>query len=329
MESEATMPALIAHNLFAERTASALPGQVLKDEEEKLAYALGAQGPDPFYFRWTGPVTHNHACHVLAHDMHAEKVSDALTCLRKSVDCLVSEDQRLGRAFVLGLFSHYWLDSHAHPFIYAQQYALIEADPELASSQSEVHAVIEADLDSWLLWLLRREAAETGKASLAALETTDRIGQVGSALFSQMAHEIFGLSVNGEQYGYAVRDYRRVYHALEPKGRLSELALTNAEEMARTYSMLGALVHPAHAEAACASGNTAHHEWKDLATGASSTKDFLQVFEDAEASWPEAASSFLAGEPLAPLVAGRNYNGEIMGEGESAPATEQMSAAAD
>lgn len=322
------MPALIAHNLFAERCASALPDQMSPDEEEKLAFALGAQGPDPFFFRWTGPVTHNHACHVLAHDMHAEKVSDALACLRRSVDCLVGEDQELGRAFVLGLFSHYWLDSHAHPFIYAQQYALIEADPELAPSHNEVHTVIEADLDSWLLWLFKKEAAETGKASLGALETTERVSRVGSALFSQVAHEVFGLSINAEQYGYAVRDYRRVYHALEPKGRLSELALTNVEEAAHTYSMLGALIHPAHAEAACASGNTAHHEWKDPATGTSSTKDFLQVFEDAVRSWPEAAASFLAGDPLAPLAAGRNYNGEIMGEGESAPAAKQAGTAA-
>lgn len=314
------MPALIVHHLFAEETAPKLPEGILEDAEERAAYSLGAQGPDPLFCRWTGPVTHNHACHVLAHRMHAEKVSPALECLRANIASLPQEDQGLGRAFVLGLFSHYFLDSRAHPFIYAEQWSLMEADPVLAGSPSEVHGVIEADLDSWMLWMLRSQHAETGEAAQEALQSTPRIGRMGSALFSQAAHEIYGINLNGEQYAAAVKDYRRLYRALEPKGRLSELALTNIEEIARDYSMLGALVHPALAQTECISANTAHRAWKDPATGASSTADFLGLFEKAVGAWPEAAHAFLEGAPAAQLVRGRNYDGDLMGPGESEPA---------
>lgn len=313
------MPALITHCLFAEETLPYLPHELFANGEEQRAYILGAQGPDPFFCRWTGPVTHDHTCHVLASQMHEEKVAAGLESLRAAVSALPAEDQGIGRAFALGLFSHYWLDSHAHPFVYAEQYTLADQDADLASAHNEVHAVIEADIDSWLLWIRKQEGAETGKAAQRALETTPRISQIASALFSQTAHEVFGLPLDGKQYGHAVRDYARLYHALEPKGKVSELTLTNIEELARAYSMLGALVHPAHHSEECVSANTEHHVWKDPATGQESTESFLDVFEAAEKSWPEAASAFAAGNDVFPLTGNRNYNGDFMSEGEGAP----------
>lgn len=313
------MPALITHSLFAEETLPYLPHELFSNGEEQRAYILGSQGPDPFFCRWTGPVTHNHTCHVLADQMHAEKVAAALESLRAAVLALPKEDQGIGRAFTVGLFAHYWLDSHAHPFVYAEQEALGAQDPDLVSAHSEVHAVIEADIDSWLLWARKEEGAETGEAAQRALETTPQISRIGSALFSQTAHEVYGLPLDGKQYGHAVRDYARLYHALEPKGRLSEITLTNVEELAREYSMLASLVHPAHHDTSCASANTEHHVWKDPATGKESTESFLDVFEAAEKSWPEAAEAFLAGKDLFPLTGNRNYNGDFMSEGEGAP----------
>lgn len=313
------MPALIAHSLFAEETLPYLPHELFSNGEEQRAYILGAQGPDPFFCRWTGPVTHNHTCHMLAKLMHEKKAAAGLESLRAAVSALPEEDQGIGRALVSGLFSHYWLDSHAHPFVYAEQAQLAAEDADLAAAHNEVHAVIEADIDSWLLWIRKQEGAETGEAAQRALETTPDISRVGSALFSQVAHEVFGLPLDGTQYGHAVRDYARLYHALEPKGKVSELTLTNIEELARDYSLLGALVHPVHQSEKCASANTGHHAWKDPATGKESTESFLDVFEAAEKSWPVAVDAFLAGDAIFPLTGNRNYNGDFMSEGEGAP----------
>ena len=45
------MPALITHHLFGERSATLLPEGLITSEEELLAFLLGNQGPDPFFFR--------------------------------------------------------------------------------------------------------------------------------------------------------------------------------------------------------------------------------------------------------------------------------------
>lgn len=58
-------------------------------------------------------------------------------------------------AFALGLLSHYVLDRNAHPFVYEQQFGIVESDPELEASGSQVHAVLESDLDVLMLQLKR------------------------------------------------------------------------------------------------------------------------------------------------------------------------------
>ena len=59
------------------------------------------------------------------------------------------------RAFAMGLLSHYVLDRNAHPFVYERQFGIIESDPELEDSGSQVHAVLESDLDVLMLQVKR------------------------------------------------------------------------------------------------------------------------------------------------------------------------------
>ena len=60
---------------------------------------------------------------------------------------------RVGRAWTLGMLSHYVLDRNAHPFVYAQQWGIQEALPHPPRRRSQVHAVIESDLDLLMLQL--------------------------------------------------------------------------------------------------------------------------------------------------------------------------------
>ena len=62
------------------------------------------------------------------------------------------------RAFAMGLLSHYVLDRNARPFVYEQQFGIIESDPELEDSGSQVHAVLESDLDVLMLQVKRNGA---------------------------------------------------------------------------------------------------------------------------------------------------------------------------
>ena len=58
-------------------------------------------------------------------------MSRQFACLRDGVSHLLPRDASLGRAFALGLLSHYVLDRNAHPFVYEQQFGIVESDSEL------------------------------------------------------------------------------------------------------------------------------------------------------------------------------------------------------
>ena len=147
------MPALITHHLFGEESIDRLPQGVITSDEERIAFILGNQGPDPFFFHILTPRVSD--CTLLAQVMHRSRMSRQFSCLRDGVSHLLPRDASLGRAFALGLLSHYVLDRNAHPFVYEQQFGIVESDPELEASGSQVHAVLESDLDVLMLQLKR------------------------------------------------------------------------------------------------------------------------------------------------------------------------------
>ena len=210
------MPSLITHHIFGEDAAQRLPKGLIDGEEELLAFLLGNEGPDPFFVRFSTIPARVSACRHLARDMHNSHVTRAFGDIRSSVGHLPVEDERIGRAFALGLLGHYALDRTAHPFIYAQQYALLE-QPGLADAPHELHAIIESDIDSWILWE-KRHATVLEHHPASDLMHTARIDRVGGTIFSQVAFAVFGLNVGPEEYGAAVSDYQWVYRRIEPAG---------------------------------------------------------------------------------------------------------------
>ena len=94
-------------------------------------------------------------CMELARVMHRSRMSKQLAALRDGVTHLQPADAGVGRAWTLGLLSHYILDRNAHPFVYAQQWDIQEADDDLTGAGSQVHAVIESDLDVLMLQIKR------------------------------------------------------------------------------------------------------------------------------------------------------------------------------
>ena len=95
------MPALITHHLFGEESIDRLPQGVITSDEERIAFILGNQGPDPFFFHILTPRVSD--CTLLAQVMHRSRMSRQFACLRDGVSHLLPRDASLGRAFALGL----------------------------------------------------------------------------------------------------------------------------------------------------------------------------------------------------------------------------------
>ena len=298
------MPAIICHHIFGEDAAAALPSGMVEGEEELLAFLLGNQGPDPLFARFSAPARRTRADHRLGHEMHDARCREALLAFRDGVSHLPVPDERIGRAFVLGLLGHYCLDSRAHPFVFAQQEALEAASPELAGAGSELHAVIESDIDSWILWEKRR-ATVLDRPAHTNLMRTERIDRVAGALFSQVALSVYGEAMGAEEYGACVADYELEYRLLDPAGGVLARATGAIERLVRPHSLAESMAHRVVTSCECAAANLERRAWADPADGRVRHESFADLFDEALSCYPALAESFSRGK----LEAERNYNG--------------------
>ena len=303
------MPAIITHHLFGEDAAALLPQGILDGQEDLLAFLLGNQGTDPFWARFSTTPAMASTCHAFALRVHAEHISQALMALRDCVSRLPEEDKSIGRAFALGMAGHYVFDSVAHPLVYAQQEDLIAVDPSLENARSEIHSIMEADLDVWML-REKRNATVLDTPCTQALARTERIDRIAGTMLSQVAWQVFGLEVGATEYGLAVRDYALFYRLIDPPSKIAG-SLARLERIGRPHSYLLAHAHHVTQDESCPFANLKHHLWRNPATNEASRASFPDLFHDALMAWPAFSQRLAEGnlERLEAMVAGIDYNG--------------------
>lgn len=308
------MPALITHHLFGEESIDRLPAGLISSEEERIAFILGNQGPDPYFFRFRTPRLKD--CMHLAAVMHRSRMTRQFEAIRSGVSHLQKTDANLGRAFALGLLSHYVLDRNAHPFVYEQQFGILKADESLAASSSEVHAVIESELDVLMLSLKRDGATCADFPPAAEIVTTDRIDMVAGALMSFAAMSVYDLDIPVGEYGGAVADMQLLYRTIEPAGSRKIQALAALEGLVKDHSLLGSLAHRVCDEPSARTGNMGHLSWKNPFTETASCKSFPEVFDAALDDYARTAARFIEGENMADVTGHVNYSGRVLDETE-------------
>lgn len=304
------MPAIITHHLFGEDALKDLPAGTIESQEELLAFLLGSQGPDPLLARFSALPRETRPCRELGTAMHDDRVVEALVSMREAVVTLSEDDKRVGRAFVLGFLGHYVLDSTAHPFVYAQQNALVSANAELEGLEDEVHALIEADIDVWMLWGQRGLTVNDTQTS-ANLAHTERVTRVASALVAHMADEVFDMQIGAHDYGDAVSDYELIYALIDPATSKRSEIVFRIENLVRGKSYLQALAHHVSTSDECPAANLERNRWRDPLTGKPHTDSFADLYYIALEKWPAFAKALLEGDfqTLEELVGEINYNG--------------------
>lgn len=301
------MPALITHRLFGEESIDRLPEGIITSEDERTAFLLANQGPDPFFFRFRTP--HMGTCMELARVMHRSRMSRQLAALRDGVTHLQPADAGVGRAWTLGLLSHYVLDRNAHPFVYAQQWGIQNADSDLTGAGSQVHAVIESDLDILMLQLKREGATVSSYPPAGELASNERVDKVAGALMSFVASSVYGLTVGANEYGGAVADMQLVYRIIEPAGSARSDALAHLEGLVNDYSLLQALAHRVTAEPPAGAGNLAGSTWVDPFTHETRDESFPVLFERALDDYRQTAARFIADPDMGAVTGHLNYSG--------------------
>lgn len=308
------MPALITHHLFGEESIDRLPAGIIGSDDERMAFLIANQGPDPFFFRVRTP--HIVECMSLAHAMHRCRISPQFAALRDGVSHLQRHDAQIGRAFALGMLSHYVLDRNAHPFVYAQQWGIQEVDETLENAGSQVHAIIESDLDVLMLQIKRDGATTADCPPESELVSTARINKVAGALMSHVALSVFELLVGAIEYGGAVADMKLVYKLVEPSGAPISQMLGRLEGSFRGQSLLASLAHRVTAEPPLRAGNMGHIEWENPFTRQVSHESFPEVFDRALDDYAQAAAAFVDGVPMEEVTGRVNYSGRPLTDDE-------------
>lgn len=303
------MPAIITHHLFGEEAARRFSAHVSLAEEELLAFLLANQGPDPFSFGFTANPLAIQTCHELAMAMHAGHELEALLVARDAVAHLPAADQGIGRAFALGLLAHYLLDSEGHAFVNSQVDAICDAGVGLEHARKQVYALIQSELDTWMLWSARSQTINDAPA-WADLARTPRVSRIAGTIFAQIAWQVFGSKLRPERYERCLHDYELVYKAIDPTGNRRGKALAEAERLGTDYSLLDALSHTDKPTDDCAAANLACHPWRDPLTGAERCASFVDVYYKALEQWPAMALAYArANDAELQTLMRRSYGG--------------------
>lgn len=308
------MPALITHHLFGDAALPQLPAGLIADEDQRAAFLLGNQGPDPFFFAVT--TTRGATVRSMGHLMHTERMAASFEVLRASVERLPAADRGIGRAFVCGMLGHYVLDRTAHPFVYAHEFELCDDNPELHDAYHEVHALIESDIDAAMLRRLKGVDVRAF-APVRALDAEPRVLRAAGALLAQCAGVVYGLPLRATDYANALGDMRLCYRAIEPAGSRRSRRLGAAERAVRAHSQLEALAHRIDMPADASAMNPERRPWIDPFSGEVSHDSFADRFEAAGQAYHLLLTQLLDGADTRDITRGLDYEGRQLDANES------------
>ena len=186
------MPSLITHDFFGRDVYDRLFGTIGGSRDEAEAFLLGNQGPDPLFYAVLSPRLRAHR--RLGSTMHSKKPTELVKALKDALSILNGAELPIGRAYALGFLCHYALDSTAHPLVYFHEYRLCDAgEPGLSRADgSEVHSLIESELDELTLFTRRGQTVATFDPSAEILKASDFVLHVVSKLYAYLALTVYG-----------------------------------------------------------------------------------------------------------------------------------------
>lgn len=278
------MPAMLTHDLFGQDAFGPALGAIdLYTPDERDAFLLGNQGPDPlFYLALLPPLEEFER---LGTTMHHIPPSAPFVSLRKAADGLPEVDQPIALAYLAGFTCHYLLDRAVHPFVYFWERGICAAgvDDLDESDASIVHAEIERDLDEMVLFVKRDQTIETYRPYEQVLCARDDVLRVIGDLYCS---SVVGSLAEDEPtasrvFPLAVKSFRVTQRMFwSPTGKLSDaLAFAEKPLLNNRYSLVRAMSHRVRAQSTSDFDNRDHATWRNPFTGESSRDSFWDIYD--------------------------------------------------
>lgn len=308
------MPSIVTHYLLGESVIERLnaswpDGVFLATQDERDAFMLGNQGPDPMFFCLA--CSHGSTLRTLGRTMHRRRCAQAIDGMRTLSAAMAPDDKRVAMAWTYGFLCHQVLDRTAHPLVYSLEYELINSGiKELENAPTQIHGQIEADLDSMMLWRTKGTTIVQWRPYVEALRASDDVLAVIDRVLAFVALGTYGVELPAGPYTTAIHQARVGNRALwSPTGR-KRLIFGKIERLARPHSLVQAMSQRPDIRETCDFDNREHREWVNPFTRETSSASFLDLFEEASATAAEAILGCESGWTSEQATAGLNYRGE-------------------
>ena len=315
------MPAIITHDLFGEAVYEGDAYFIGIDPEQRFAFLLGNQGPDPLFYARANPSISEFA--LLGSIMHSRDTDKILMAFHDALDTLTPDEKPVGRAYLLGFLCHYLLDSTVHPLVYANQYALCDAGVEglTRKNGNEIHAVIESEFDEVMLFKRTGKTVATFKPYKEILQANDETLTIIGKLYSYMAVMVFQRSMQIDVFRKSVKAFRLVQNVFYSRTGMKRSLLAHVEELARPYSFYRSMSHRALEATECEFDNHEGNVWVNPCTKQESAASLDQLFDQAKARVGAAFALFdtdeFTSEAAHVITGGLNFSGNHL-PGETA-----------
>lgn len=286
------MPAIITHDSFGQDVYRDPHTVIGESRDEYEAFLLGNQGPDPLFFAVLDPRLRAHI--RFGSTMHAEKPTELIAALAGALSVLDEDERAVGRAYALGFLGHYLLDSTVHPFVFAQEHAICDAGIDGLSRDdgSEVHGVIEGELDELVLFTKRGETVATYNPATEILKASPAVLATVSKMYGYLALTVYGVFAPVNLFSSSVHCYRFAQQAFYSPTGAKRAIVGHLERLARRHSFFQAMSHRPVALTESAFDNHAREPWQNPFTEEVRTESFWDLYEHARARAKEAIVRF-------------------------------------
>lgn len=291
------MPAILTHDFFARDVADRAKAELpLATLDERDAFLLGSQGPDPLFYITIYPLMAKWA--KVGHLMHDERPARLLAAMREAVDRLPKREKDVGAAYLAGFSCHWLLDSTVHPFVSAWAYDLTHAGvPGLGPEyDGKVHMEVERDLDEAVLYRKTAKTIAECRPFANTLHASREVLAIIDKIYFYAALWTYDRPIDPTTFSVSVGCYRtimRLLYATRDPHRNAVAALERAIT-GSPYSTYGALSHRVRASASSEFDNSEHRAWTNPATGVVSRDSFEDLYGRALDRAPAVASAVLS-----------------------------------
>lgn len=308
------MPAIITHDFFGQRAYEDHSAHIGYDFDHVHAFLLGNQGPDPLFYLIANPLLKDQA--GIGGALHAQNPSQVLYAMHQAAQALPEDEREVGRAYARGFLCHYLLDRSVHPLVYAQQHALCDAgEPGLTRQDaSDVHAVIETELDEMTLFTTTGQTVKTFAPQEHILKGSDAVLNVIGRMYVQVVQQVLGQAVPADLFLNAVYAFRAIQAFFHSPRGIKRKALRVLEGKVGKASFARAMMHRPVELESTPFANPQHEPWTNPFTDQVSQASFEDLVEAAHADvalWlPRYAAEGFTVEDAEALTRNLNFSGE-------------------